>query len=64
MRLETACEIALTHVRIPRYHHLKAILAANQDLFYLDSKKQQTERSNTGNTGYIRGAEYYGGSRK
>lgn len=64
VRLETACEIALTHVRIPRYHHLKAILAANQDLFYLDSKKQQTERSNTENTGYIRGAEYYGGSRK
>lgn len=38
-RLETACEMALTHVRTPRYHHLKAILAANQDQTYLEQKK-------------------------
>ncbi len=30
-RLETARELALTKVRTPRHHHLKAILAANQD---------------------------------
>lgn len=34
-RLEAACEMALTKVRTPRYHHLKAILAANQDQIYL-----------------------------
>jgi len=31
-RLEKACELALTRIRIPRYHHLKAILASNQDI--------------------------------
>ncbi|MDR2570595.1 MAG: IS21 family transposase, partial [Oscillospiraceae bacterium] len=35
-RLETACELALTRVRTPRYAHLKSILAANQDLIYFE----------------------------
>jgi len=30
-RLETACEIALTKIRTPRYSHLKSILSSNQD---------------------------------
>jgi transposase len=60
-RLETACELALTIVRVPRYHHLKAILSANQDQIYLEKKKASSKpQQNT--QGYIRGAEYYGGS--
>lgn len=31
-RLETACEMALTRVRAPRYHHLNEFLAANQNV--------------------------------
>ncbi|MFA6662053.1 MAG: IS21 family transposase [Bacilli bacterium] len=60
-RLETACELALTKVRTPRYYHLKAILSSNQDKVFIESKnisKGSTETS----SGYVRGAEYYGGS--
>lgn len=60
-RLETACELAMTQVRTPRYHHLKAILATNQDLIYLEKKNTSKKDSSVG--GYIRGAEYYGGLR-
>ena len=59
-RLETACELALTRVRVPRYHHLKAILAANQDQIYLGQKKASS-KSQDNTQGYVRGAEYYGG---
>ena len=58
-RLETACEMALTHVRTPRYHHLKAILAANQDQTYLEQKKAAVKKPPC--SGYVRGAAYYGG---
>jgi hypothetical protein len=59
-RLETACELALTKVKTPRYHHLKSILAANQDQIYLENKNASVKpKKNTG--GYVRGAEYYGG---
>lgn len=58
-RLETACEMALTHVRTPRYHHLKAILAANQDQTYLEQKKTSVKKPSC--SGYVRGAAYYGG---
>ena len=38
-RLETACEIAITNgIRSPRYHHLNAILSANQDIVYKEQK--------------------------
>jgi hypothetical protein len=60
-RLETACELALGKIRIPRYHHLKSILAANQDKVYLESKKPQIHEPKDG--GYVRGAEYYGGGK-
>lgn len=60
-RLETACELALIKVRTPRYHHLKSILAANQDRIYLEQKAKPTK--DPSHTGYIRGAEYYGGGR-
>jgi transposase len=60
-RLEIACELALTQVRTPRYHHLKAILAANQDQIYLE--KKNTTKKDYAAGGYVRGAEYYGGLR-
>lgn len=60
-RLETACELALTRARTPRYHHLKAILVANQDKIYLEEKNASNKPSSS--TGYVRGAEYYGGGR-
>jgi transposase len=60
-RLETACELALTKVRMPRYHHLKSILAANQDQIYLEQKTKPAKGSSA--AGYVRGAEYYGGDR-
>lgn len=59
-RLETACELALTRVRVPRYHHLKAILAANQDQIYLE-RKNASSKPQQNAQGYVRGAEYYGG---
>jgi len=58
-RLETACEFALTKVRTPRYHHLKSILASNQDQIYLKNKNASINSKTT--SGYVRGAEYYGG---
>lgn len=58
-RLETACELALTKVRTPRYHHLKAILSANQDQIFLEQKNNSKKKAPA--TGYIRGTEYYGG---
>ena len=59
-RLEIACELALTRVRSPRYHHLKSILASNQDRIYLEQKTVSKE-PDTSVAGYVRGAEYYGG---
>lgn len=61
-RLETACEIALASIRVPRYHHLKTILSGNQDKLYL-AKKEETkiQTRNQQARGYVRGAEYYGG---
>ena len=59
-RLETACELALTKVRIPRYHHLKAILASNQDQIYLGKKNNQGKTKGDAR-GFVRGSDYYGG---
>jgi hypothetical protein len=50
--------MALTKFRSPRYRHLKAILAANEDMIYLNSQKKTAEEKNT--IGYVRGADYYG----
>ena len=58
-RLESACKLALTQIRSPRYHHLNAILAANQDIL----AEQIKNKPKTNNTqGYIRGSAYYGGN--
>ena len=57
-RLEAACELALEHVSVPRYSHLKAILSSGQDAENEEKKKQQNESSPAG---FVRGAAYYGG---
>ena len=57
-RLETACKLALEHVSVPRYSHLRAILASGQDVEYRENKKQENESSPAG---FVRGAAYYGG---
>ena len=57
-RLETACTMALEHVNVPRYSHLKAILTSGQDAEYKANKKQENESSPAG---FVRGAAYYGG---
>jgi len=62
VRLETACELALTKIRIPRYHHLKSILAANQDQVYLENKNASKSPAKE-TSGYVRGAAYYGGDK-
>ena len=61
-RLETACELALTKVKVPRYHHLKSILSANQDILHAANKKEPS--ANSSQEGYVRGPEYYGGKIK
>ena len=59
-RLETACEFAIIKgIRKPRYHHLKSILAANQDKLYLESKKMDGPDDDS--MGYLRGSDYYEG---
>lgn len=58
-RLETACELAIRRgIKVPRYHHLKAILSTNQDIVY---KEQQNTPSTIGDKtmGYLRGSDYY-----
>jgi hypothetical protein len=60
-RLETACELALTRVSTPRYHHLKAILASNQDILYLEQKELSQKKKIQPVGGYVRRAKYYRG---
>lgn len=58
-RLEAACELAITRkIKTPRYHHLKAILAANQDQIFLEQKAGHKENEDT-SLGYLRGNAYY-----
>lgn len=59
-RLEAACEYAIIHgIRKPRYHHINSILAANQDITYLETKNSGKKPNNS--MGYLRGNNYYGG---
>jgi hypothetical protein len=61
-RLEAACKLALSKAKTPRYHHLKSILAANQDQrIILRESESDTGENGGGGFGYIRGAAYYGG---
>ena len=58
-RLENACELALSRgIKSPRYHHLSAILKANQDEQYQE-EKQTKEPLKDSSLGYLRGADYY-----
>lgn len=58
-RLENACGVALTIVRVPRYHHIKAVLNSNQDKLQKEHKTLPNAESEP--IGYVRGAAYYGG---
>ena len=60
-RLEYACELALTKFHVPRYRHLQAILAAEEDLNFKQEKNYEKRKIEAQTTGYIRGASYYGG---
>ena len=57
-RLEKACTMALEHVSMPRYSHLRSILAAGKDEDYKPEKQQEKESAPKG---FLRGAAYYGG---
>lgn len=58
VRLENACEFAITKgIKKPRYHHLSAILSANQDITYLESKASKGPDDDS--MGYLRGSDYY-----
>ena len=64
-RLETACEIALSKVRSPRYSHLKALLSSNQDTLHLARVAEQEKKElNKSVQGYVRGSDYYSGGDK
>ncbi|MFR9542526.1 MAG: IS21 family transposase [Rikenellaceae bacterium] len=60
-RLETACSLAIQRFQTPRYRHLQAIIAAEEDVSFradqLYLEQQQQEKT----TGYVRGSGYYGG---
>jgi hypothetical protein len=55
--------MALDKIRIPRYKHIKAILAAEKDIEYRKAKDDAASASSDNTLGYIRGADYYGGDR-
>lgn len=58
-RLETACELAISRgIKVPRYHHLKAILSANQDIVYKEQKNAPSIAEDP-SMGYLRGSDYY-----
>lgn len=58
-RLEMACELAIFRgISVPRYHHLKSILANNQDILYLEQKQVEPQDDDT-SVGYLRGSDYY-----
>lgn len=55
-QLENACEYALTQFNVPRYSHTNAILKLKQEK--IENKTQVSTA-----TGYVRGADYYGGKK-
>ncbi len=58
-RLEAAAELALKRgSKSPRYHHLSAILSANQDILYMEEKRAMPTPEDT-SMGYLRGSAYY-----
>lgn len=58
-RLETACELAISRgIKVPRYHHLKSILSANQDKIFREQQNVSPDEDNS-SIGYLRGSDYY-----
>ena len=58
-RLETACELAISRgIRVPRYHHLRAILNSNQDILYREQAASEGSTADP-SMGYLRGSDYY-----
>jgi hypothetical protein len=56
-RVEAACKMAPdSGVRSPRYAHIKPILVTNRD------KMASAAEADAQATGYVRGADYYGGN--
>ena len=54
-----ACKLAIFRgISVPRYHHLKSILANNQDILYLEQKQVEPQDDDT-SVGYLRGSDYY-----
>ena len=45
-------------IKVPRYHHLKAILTANQDITYKEQLESESS-SDDCSMGYLRGSDYY-----
>lgn len=43
---------------MPRYHHLKAILTANQDITYREQQEFGSSADDS-SMGYLRGSDYY-----
>ncbi|MDY2732387.1 MAG: IS21 family transposase [Erysipelotrichaceae bacterium] len=58
-RLENACELALLHYKVPRYHHLKALLSSNQDILYIQNNTKNKDKRENEKRGYLRGSDYY-----
>ena len=56
-RVEKACQLALIHLKRPRYRNIKSILENGQDQLIVtkDSVSAVTDEK-----AYVRGAEYYG----
>lgn len=60
LRLENACEYALSSFSVPRYHHLNAIMQNKQDITQNETNQNINDASSLG---YVRGASYYGGKK-
>jgi len=59
LRLENACQLALSHIPNPTYKNIKLILEAGQD--EREKPKQRMEESE--DHALVRGSSYYGGKR-
>ena len=61
-RLEMACKKALTYTPHPSYKSIKNILTTGQDKIP-DDVSSKSESSDSGQHGFTRGADYYGGKK-
>jgi len=61
-RLESACKKALTYTPHPSYKSIKNILTTGQDKIP-DEVSCESKSSDSGQHGFTRGADYYGGKK-